>query len=214
MGKKNKKKRIKDRLAKKRGKKKPKHKTPPPTSKKKITEDMLNRMMLATLPLADLEELRDVSFPTDKLDTYLKKTREEEETEPILFVRSGIEHSLTPEFLNTIKDRFLEIVEKKETPEQLLVNIDAYFRLIAMGVRPEFIPLFLMLFVRQVKNHPLSDDPKIWRYIIDFLPKKVVSPDEQPTIVVPGQEQQSQQQQEKKENDKRDERYPHIILPK
>jgi hypothetical protein len=213
MGKKNKKKRVKDRLAKKRGKKKPKRKIPPPSSKKKVTEDMLNRMMLATLPLTSLEELRDVSFDNDKLDTYLRSAKEEEETEPILFMRKGIEQSITPEFLISIKDRLLEIADKKETPQQLLVSIDAYFRLLGMGVRPEFIPVFIMLFARQVKDHPLSDNPKIWKYIVDFLPKKVVSPDEQQTIVVPGQEQ-PKQQQEKKEDDKRDERYPHIILPK
>jgi hypothetical protein len=211
MGKKNKKKRIKDRLAKKRGKKKPKRKIPPPSSKKKITEDMLNRMMLATLPLTSLEELRDVSFDNDKLNACLKNAKEEEETEPIIFIRKGIEQSITPEFLNTIKDRLLEIADKKEIPQQLLVSIDAYFRLLGMGVRPEFIPLFIMLFARQVKDHPLSDDPRIWKYIVDFLPKKVISPDEQQTIVVPGQQQQPT---EKKEEDKRDERYPHIILPK
>jgi hypothetical protein len=213
MGKKNKKKRIKDRLAKKRGKKKPKRKIPPPISKKKNTEEMLNRMMFATIPLAALEELRDVSFPDDKVDGYLRKAKEEEETEPILFVRKGIEETITQEFLNTVKERFLGIVEKKEATQQLLLSIDAYFRLLSMGVRPEFIPLFMMLFARQVKNHPLSDDPKIWKYIVDFLPKKVVSPDEQQTIVVPGQAQQ-QQEQEQKDEEKRDERYPHIILPK
>lgn len=213
MGKKNKKKRVKDRLAKKRGLKKPKRKIPPPTSKKKNTEDILNRMMLATLPLSDIEELRDISFPADRLESYLKRVKEGAETEPILFVRKGIEESATPEFLNSIRDRLLGIAENKETPQQLLVSIDAYFRLLGMGVRPEFIPLLMLLFARQVKDHPLSDDPKIWKYIVDFLPKKVVSPDEQTTILVPGQEQ-AQQQQEKKEEDKRDERYPHIILPK
>jgi hypothetical protein len=212
MAKKHKKKRVRDRLAKKRGKKKPKRKTPPPTSKKKHTEEMLNRMMLSTLPLAGLEELRDVAFPPDKVDAYLKQAKEAEETEPILFARKGVEVSLTEEFLSTIKERLLAIVEKKETPQQLLASIDAYFRLLGMGVAPPFIPFFLMLFARQVKAHPLSDDPKIWKYIVDFLPKKVVSPDEGKTIIVPGQEQQ--QKVEKEDDEKRDERYPHIILPK
>lgn len=212
MGKKHKKKRVKDRLAKKRGQKKPKRKIPPPSSKKKMTEDMLNRMMLATLPLASLEELRDVSFDADRVDGYLTSAKDEEETEPILFVRKGIEQSLTTDFLMTVRDRLLGVVESKSAPEQLLASIDAYFRLLAMGIRPEFIPLFLMLFARQVKDHPLSDNPKIWKYIVDFLPKKVVSPDEQKTILVPGQE--TKQEPEKKDEDERDERYPHIILPK
>ena len=212
MGKKAKKKRVIDRLAKKRGKKKPKRKIPPPTSKKKTTEDMLNRMMFATLPLSELEELRDVAFSAEKVDAYLGKAKDEPETEPILFVRNGIAQSITLEFLETVKDRFLAMAERKETPQQILVSINAYFRLLGMGVRPEFIPFFLILFAKQVKNHPLSDNPKIWKYIVDFLPKKVVAPDEKQTIIVPGQQQPSQQ--EKKEEDKRDERYPHIILPK
>jgi hypothetical protein len=214
MGKKNKKKRVRDRLAKKRGSKKPKRKIPPPKSKRKITEETLNRMMLATLPLSSLEELRDVSFSHEKVDAYLKKAKDEEETEPILFMRKGIEESISPEFLTSIKDRLLDIADKKGTAQQLLVSIDAYFRLLGMGVHPAFIPFFMMLFARQVKEHPLSDDPKIWKYIVDFLPKKVVSPDEEQTIVVPGKEQQQQEEQDKKDEDKRDERYPHIILPK
>jgi hypothetical protein len=212
MSKKAKKKRIIDRLAKKRGKKKPKRKIPPPTSKKRATEDMLNRMMLATLSLSELEEMRDVTFSAEKLDAYLSKAKDEPEQEPILFVRNGIAQSITPEFLETVKERSLAIAERKETPQQILVSINAYFRLLAMGIHPEFIPFFLMLFAKQVKNHPLSDNPKIWKCIVDFLPRKVVAPDEKQTIIVPGQEQPPQQ--EKKEEDKRDERYPHIILPK
>ena len=93
------------------------------------------------------------------------------------------------------------------------MSIDAYFRILAMGISPEFIPMFFFIFARQVKNRPLSDDPKIWKYIVDFLPKKVVAPDEKQTLVVPGKEKTESKKQEKEE-EKRDERYPHIILPK
>jgi hypothetical protein len=79
-----------------------------------------------------------------------------------------------------------------------------------MGILPEYIPMFIFLFAKQVKNHPLSDDPKIWKCIVDFLPKKVVTPEEGQTLIVPGREKS----EEKKEKEERDERYPHIIIPK
>ena len=211
MSKKTKKKRVKDRLAKKRGKKKQKKKIPPPTSKKRIEPEVLNNMMLATLSLSDLEELRDIEFDNAKLDEYLKTSKEEPEQKSIDFIRKGIRNTITPDVLNKIKERFVSIVEKEEASEQLLLSLDTYFKLLALGMLPEYIPLFLILFAKQVKNHPLSDDPKIWKYIMDFLPKKVVTPEEKQTLLVPGSEQP---EEKKKEEEKRDERYPHIILPK
>lgn len=211
MSKKTKKKRVKDRLAKKRGKKKQKKKIPPPTSKKRIEPEVLNNMMLATLSLSDLEELRDIEFDNAKLDEYLKSAKEEPEQKPVDFIRKGIRNTITPNVLNKIKECFVSIVENREAPEQLLLSLDAYFRLLALGMLPEYIPLFLILFAKQVKNHPLSDDPKIWKYIMDFLPKKVVTPEEKQTLLVPGIKQP---EEKKKEEEKRDKRYPHIILPK
>lgn len=210
MSKKTKKKRVKDRLAKKRGKKKQKKKIPPPTSKKRIEPEVLNNMMLATLSLSDLEELRDIEFDNAKLDEYLKSANEEPEQKPVDFIRKGIRNTITPDVLNKIKECFVSIVEKREAPEQLLLSLDAYFRLLALGMLPEYIPLFLILFAKQVKNHPLSDDPKIWKYIMDFLPKKVVTPEEKQTLLVPGIKQPEMKEKE----EKRDKRYPHIILPK
>ena len=211
MSKKTKKKRVKDRLAKKRGKKKQKKKIPPPTSKKRIEPEVLNNMMLATLSLSDLEELRDIEFDNAKLDEYLKSAKEEPAQKSIDFIRKGIRNTITPDVLNKIKERFVSIVEKEEASEQLLLSLDTYFKLLALGILPEYIPLFLILFAKQVKNHPLSDDPKIWKYIMDFLPKKVVTPEEKQTLLVPGSDQP---EEKKKEEEKRDERYPHIILPK
>lgn len=211
MSKKTKKKRVKDRLAKKRGKKKQKKKITPPMSKKRIEPEVLNNMMLATLSLSDLEELRDIEFDNAKLDEYLKSAKEEPEQKSIDFIRKGIRNTITPDVLNKIKERFVSIVEKEEASEQLLLSLDTYFKLLAFGMLPEYIPLFLILFAKQVKNHPLSDDPKIWKYIMDFLPKKVVTPEEKQTLLVPGSKQP---EEKKKEEEKRDERYPHIILPK
>jgi hypothetical protein len=213
MSKKQKKKRIKDRLAKKRGRKKPKKKIPPPQSKKQTDPQVLNNMMLATIPLSELEEMRDIEFDKEKLDTYLESEKKASEKKPLDFIREGVKIVLTPEILQTVQERFLEIVQKRNPPEHVAVSIDAYFRLLSMGISPEFIPMFFFIFARQVKNHPLSDDPKIWKYIVDFLPKKVVSPDEKQTLLLPGAEKRDTPE-EKKEEEKRDERYPHIILPK
>ena len=210
MGKKTKKKRVRDRLAKKRGKKKPKKKIPPPTSKKRIKQEAINNLMLATIPLANIEALRDMEFDSEKLTTYLESARKEPEQQPIDFIRNGIKNVITPDFLNQINKRFVAVIEKKETPQQLLLSIDAYSKLFSMGILPEYIPMFIFLFAKQVKNHPLSDNPKIWKCIVDFLPKKVVTPEEVQTLVVPGREKL----EEKKEEEERDERYPHIIIPK
>ncbi len=212
MSKQTKKKRVRDHLAKKRGIKKQKKKTPPPSSKKHIDPEILSKMMLATISLADLEELRDVAFDSQKLDEYLESAKDSLEREPIDFIREGIKFVLSPDFLNNIRNRFISLVEQKKAPEHILFSIDTYFKLLAMGVLPEYIPTHIMLFAKQVKKHPLADDPKIWKYIIDFLPKKVVPPDEKGTIIIPGTEKLESKKEKKEE--KRDERYPHIILPK
>ncbi|TES91461.1 MAG: hypothetical protein E3J87_07770 [Candidatus Cloacimonadota bacterium] len=208
MSKKTKKKRVRDRLAKRRGKKRIKKKIPPKISKKKVEPEVLNNMMLATIPLADTEELRNIEFDKEKLNKYLESARKEPEQKPIDFIKKGIRNVITPDFLKKTKERLAATVEKKEASEQMLYSISAFYRLLAMGILPEHIPMFLILFAKQVKKHPLSDDPKLWRYIMDFLPKKVVSPEEEKTLVVP-----EIAKSEKKE-EKRDERYPHIILPK
>ncbi len=210
MGKKTKKKRVRDRLAKKRGKKKPKKKIPPPTSKKGIKQEAINNLMLATIPLANIEALRDMEFDSEKLTTYLESARKEPEQQPIDFIRNGIKNVITPDFLNQINKRFVAVIEKKEASQQSLLSINAYSKLFSMGILPEYIPMFIFLFAKQVKNHPLSDDPKIWKCIMDFLPKKVVTPEEGQTLIVPGREKL----EEKKEEEKRDKRYPHIIIPK
>ena len=212
MGKKTKKKKVRDRLAKKRGKKKPKKKIPPPSSKKRIKPEVLNNMMLATLPLSEIEELRDIEFDKEKLQTYLEDAKEAPEQQPIDFIRNGIKNVITSDLLTMIKERLAPIVEKREAPDHLLLSIDAYFRLLIMNIYPEYIPMFIFIFARQVKNHPLSDDPKIWKYIMDFLPKKIVSPEEKQTLIAPGSEKT--QPMKGDEEEKRDERYPHIILPK
>jgi hypothetical protein len=207
-----KKKRVRDRLAKKKAKKKTKKKVPPPTSKKKTDSNMLNNMLMSTVPLLELEVLRDITFDQEKLTTYLQKAQTAPEQQPIDFLRNGIKTVITDEVLDNIRNRFSGLLAKKDEPEHILLSVNAYFKLIDMGITPEYIPLFLFLFAKQVKHHPLSDDAKIWKYIIDFVPKKVVAPDEQSTIIVPGK--QKPEEKKEKEEDKRDEKYPHIILPR
>jgi hypothetical protein len=169
-------------------------------------------MMLATIPLSELEDLRNITFDEEKIGSYLESAKTAPEQKPLDFIREGVKTVLSHEILQTIQERFVDILNKKKPPEHIAMSIDAYFRILSMGISPEFIPMFFFIFARQVKNHPLSDDPKIWKYIVDFLPKKVVSPDEKQTLLVPGDEKKERSEQ--KEEEKRDERYPHIILPK
>ena len=67
--------------------------------------------------------------------------------------------------------------------------------------------MFVFLFARQVKQHPLSDDARIWKYIMDYLPKKVIAPEKTEGIV------QVKPIESEQTEEKRDEHYPHIVLP-
>lgn len=217
MAKKAKKKKIKDRLARKRGRrkkkrKKQKKKTPPPSSKNNINAERLNKMMLSTIPLSELEELRDIEFDKKKMDDFLKSAKKAPKQEPIEFIRSGIRRVMTQNILEKINKRFLKIYNQDETPKYILQALDSYYKLSQMGITPEYIPAFILFFIMQAKNRPLADDPKIWKYIMDFLPKKIVSPENQQTIVTPDGEKK-EKPEEKPKKEKRDEKYPHIIIP-
>lgn len=217
MAKKSKKKKIKDRLAKKRGRrkkkrKKQKKKPPPSSSKNKINAEQLNKMMLATIPIAQLEEIRDIEFDEKTMDGFLEAAQKAPEQEPIEFIRSGIRRVMTENILEKINKRLLDIYNKGKPPKQILAALDSYFQLSQMGITPEFIPAFVFLFAKQAKERPLADDTKIWKYIMDFLPKKIVSPDEQKTILTPDDVKKKTPKKEPKK-EKRDEKYPHIIIP-
>jgi len=213
MSRKAKKKKVRDRLAKKRGKRKKKKKIiPPQKSKKKIEPEVLNNLMLATLPLSEIEELRDVEFDNEKLTAYLESAKKASEQEPIDFIRNGIKNVLTQDVFDKINEHLVAIVKEKKRSREILIGIDAYFKLLAMEISAEYLPMFVLFFAKHVKNHPLADNPKIWKYIMDFLPKKVLSPEGQRTIVTPNDLKPTEGQRQKKE-EKRDQRYPHIIIP-
>ncbi len=211
MSKKAKHKRVKDKLAKKRGAKKTKKKTPPPQTKKTLSPEVINNLLMSTLPLANLKHLVNINFDQEKLTKYLQTAIDSPDQKPIDFIRGGIKIILTRQIFDTINNILAAIAQKKDEKQEVLVAIDAYFKLLYIRISPEFIPVFVFLFAKQVKLHPLSDDPKIWKYIMNFLPKKVVAPEQKETIIVPGKQKQ---QHEEKQIEKRDERYPHIILPK
>jgi len=211
MRKKIKRKRVKDRLAKKRGVKKTKKKIPPPKSKKTISPEILNNLMMNTFLLGNLEGLRDIKFDEEKLTVYLNSTKNAPEQKPIDFIRDGIKTTLTQEIFGKVNGILSKSAQEKDEQEQVLIAIDAYFKILQMHISPEFIPMFAILFARQVKLHPLSDDPKIWKYIMDFLPKKVVAPQGEKNIIIPGKQKETEKE---KQQEKRDERYPHIVLPK
>lgn len=207
MNRKRKKKKVKEHLAKKRGMKKTKKKIPQARSKK-VKPEVLNNMLLSTLLLAGIEELRDIEFDNEKLTAYLESEKKLPEQKPIDFIRKGIRTVLTPAGFKEINDRLIIMLKKKETHEQILIAIDGYFRILAMGIAPEFIPLFIHRFANQIKKHPLADNPKIWKYISDFVPKRIVSSKDEEALVTQKIERQ------KEDEEKRDENYPHIILPK
>jgi|GEM_PF-2754587 len=211
MKKKTKRKRVKDKLAKRRGFKKTKRKIPPPKSKKTVSPEILNNLMMSTLPLANLEGLRDIKFNEEKLTVFLNSAKTAPEQKPIDFIRNGIRATLTQEIFRKVNGILSKNAQEKDEQEQVLIAIDAYFKVLNMRISPEFIPMFAILFARQVKTHPLSDDPNIWKYIMNFLPKKVLAPKEEETVIIPGTQTQKEQGKQTEAHDKR---YPHIILPK
>ena len=172
--------------------------------------------------LAEMEEFSTLHIDGDLLTQYLEDAKKRGMSEPNLFLQEGIDHVMTVSFLEKVKEFLNAYHEKSMTSaknEDRAKAVTARFVLgwLEQGLPPSEIPFFFTLFLRDVKNHPLADTGQIWKLIRPFLPPRIVAPDRRiqsdaPSILAssPGP---APSKEEKKE-EKRDKRYPHIILPR
>jgi len=210
MGKKTKKK-VMDKLARKRGQKtaqsRLKHKKPPKVSKKRrrltdeermAVEEALRRSPI----LLSAPEFVEFHFDPEKLTGYLEDVKARKLEDPEEFLSRGIERVADEEFLSEVKMRLMRHIQENEE-EDVFSSYCARVVLFFAGALKELakIPFFVALFVRDVKGHRLSDNPIIWKLLSTYLPSRIVKPEEE-----------SKSSDEEK-NVKRSLKYPHLVLP-
>lgn len=210
MGKKKKKKVI-DKLAKKRGEKaaqsRLKHKKPPKVSKKRrrLTKEerlAVEEALRSSPILLSAPEFVSVHLDQEKLTGYLEDVKERELEDSEEFLSRGIERVLDEEFVSEIKMRLKRhiLVNEEEDPfSSRCARVVLFFT----GALNELakIPFFAALFIRDVKDHPLSDNPIIWNLLSTYLPSRIVKPEEESG---PSDDENKV---------KRSEKYPHLVLP-
>jgi len=161
--------------------------------------------------LAEREEFKALHFDQDLLALYLKDVEKREIKEPRLFLQEGVQSVVTISFLEEAKERLRSYHEgKKNEDEEGATTAQFILKWLEQELPPSEIPFFLSLFLKDVKNHPLSDRGQVWKLIQPFLPSRIETP--QSGILL--SERSSPPSKEKEEVEERDERYPHIILPK
>lgn len=172
--------------------------------------------------LTEREEFESLHFDRDLLTRYLKDTQKRGVKEPRLFLQEGVAEVETVSFLEEAKDRLRAYLEKKRMDHPPMTDrksteneeresaTTARFVLgwLDHPIRASEIPFFITLFLRDVKDHPLADTGQIWKLIQPFLPSRIVTPDKQSLLTQP-----PSSPEEKEPKEKRDRRYPHIILP-
>lgn len=141
-------------------------------------QEKKEEILLKTYSLAWTYDFINVNFRKDKVDEYLKKFLEEDEgLDKIAFLKEGIKFSLTPLILELIIEK-LERFIKNQKDEELVKISSVILELLKKGYAPWDIPFFLGIFVRQIFQHPLSFNKKIFDIIYEFIPKKIENPED------------------------------------
>ena len=207
-----KKKKVMDKLARKRGQRaaqsRLKHKKPPKTGKKrrKLTDEervAVEGALQRSPILLSAPEFVGVHFDREKLTGYLEDVKAREPEDPEEFLSRGIERVADEEFVSEVKMRLARHIQENEE-DDTFSSYCARVVLFFTGALKELakIPFFAAIFVRDVKDHPLSDNPIIWKLLSTYLPSRIVKPEEE----------REPSDEEKKV--KRSEKFPHLVLPK
>ena len=207
-----KKKKVMDKLARKRGQRaaqsRLKHKKPPKTGKKrrKLTDEervAVEGALQRSPILLSAPEFVGVHFDREKLTGYLEDVKAREPEDPEEFLSRGIERVADEEFVSEVKMRLARHIQENEE-DDTFSSYCARVVLFFTGALKELakIPFFAAIFVRDVKDHPLSDNPIIWKLLATYLPSRIVKPEEE----------REPSDEEKKV--KRSEKFPHLVLPK
>jgi hypothetical protein len=210
MAKKKNKKKVADRLARKRGKRtaesRLKRKRMPKAGKKETDlgeeERRVAEIALLRSPMIlSSPDFSGVELDRSKMTEYLEEVRTKSLGDSREFLSAGVKRLVDSQMSEEIRVKLANHVEtrKEENPESALcasVVLSLMERLTDLSA----IPFFMALFVRDVKNHPLADDPVIWNLLSPFLPSRIVKPEEEKGA-------------EDGAGFAKSEKYPHIVLP-
>lgn len=138
----------------------------------------IEEIFLKTYSLAWTYDFINVNFRKDRVDEYLKGFIEEDKkVDKMVFIRDGVKFSLTPLILELIVEK-LERFKKNQKDDELIKIAGLILEFLKKGVAPWDIPFFSGIFVRQVFQHPLSMNQRIFELIYEFIPKKIVNPED------------------------------------
>jgi hypothetical protein len=222
--KKSKKKAILKRISTKRGERGRRKKETKGRNRGEVSKELRERAENAyhdSVLLAQKEEFSSIHFDQDLLSRFLKNIIKRGEEDPKIFIKEGINEISTISFLEEIKVQ-LNIYSQKKNDEERVWAITARFVLgwLNQGLPPSEIPFFHSIFLRDVKANPLSESGHIWKLLKPFLPTRILSSES--TLTKPGATglitdplsppKESERPEDEKEE--KDDRYPHIILPK
>ncbi len=157
-------------------------------------EERVGEALKRSVDLVYADEFSNTHFPLDALTSFLEEVKEREKIEPQGFLREGISRLSTPTFVSQVKERLQAFQRSADDVNPQDAPAAVVLKAIEAGVPPSSIPLIAALFIRDVKDHPLSDDARIWKLIYPFLPSRILAP-------------------EKPIEEKKESKYPHIILP-
>ncbi len=211
MAKKKNRKKMTDRLARKRGKRtaesRLKRKKMPKASKKRADLDdeqkRIAEIALVRSPMIlSSPGFAGIQLDSAKVTEYLEDVRKRGIEDPREFLSEGVNRLVDKEILKEIAVKLADHVEaeREENPESAL-SASVVLSLMENMSDLSVIPFFMALFVRDVKDHPLADDPAIWKLLSPFVPARIVKPKEE-------------KEAEDEAGFARSEKYPHLLLPK
>jgi len=136
--------------------------------------------------LLNSDEFKSIKLSSAKTDAFLKIIKEKmSEITPEQFLYAGLQFLVTRGIVYVSKEKLRKFIQENlniDTPEMraaagalnaILKSIPSYQNL-----------FFVQLFIRDVKNHPLMNDPKMWKLIYPFLPSKKIETGS-PKIIIP-----------------------------
>uniref|UniRef100_A0A7C4YFZ1 Uncharacterized protein n=1 Tax=candidate division WOR-3 bacterium TaxID=2052148 RepID=A0A7C4YFZ1_UNCW3 len=122
-------------------------------------------------------EFKYVNFRKDRLEEYLKDFIERKENmNSEDFIKEGIKFSLTPLTLELIIEKLKRFAKNNEDNEKGRVT-NFILHILSIGVPPWDIPFFHGVFVRQVYQHPYSQNRSVFEMIYEYIPKYIEKPD-------------------------------------
>jgi len=129
--------------------------------------------------LLNSDEFRGIKIPAVRVEAYLKTIKENmvDKLTPEQFLVAGIRFLITQGIIYVCKEHLRDFL--KENTDNNLIEVQAATASLYAILKklPTYNNLFFVqLFIKNIKDHPLMNDPKMWNLIYPFLPsKKIVS---------------------------------------